>query len=182
MGVSVTVGWGVKVNVGIRVSVGLGTMVLVGAGEGVRDGKGEGVGVAANLGIRVRVGGMGVQVTNGLVGVMYVIAVREGVTDAVNVSVGVGIYSEISTAVKAAAVLMGLEKAESTISCAPIFEALGVRGFARAAAETMQIRLNPSTPAPRTVSGPEYSRIFTLVAFYLCRIKGDFSSQATIVF
>jgi hypothetical protein len=181
MGVSVSVGWGVKVNVGIRVSVGLGTRVLVGAREGVRDGICEEIGVAVNRGIRVRVGGAGVQVTNGLVGVMYTIAVMEGVMDAVNVGVGVVIYSEICTAVSAAAVLMGLEKAESTISCAPIFEALGVRGFTRAAAETMQIRLNPSTPAPRTVSGPEYSRIFTLVAFYLCRIKGDFSSQAILV-
>jgi hypothetical protein len=165
MGVSVSVGCGVKVNVGTRVSVGLGTRVLVGVREGVRDGIREGVEVAVNLGIRVRVGGMGVQVTNGRVGVMYTIAVREGVKVTVIVGVGVGIYSEISTAVKAAAVLMGLEKAESTISCAPIFDALGVRGFARAAAETMQIRLNPSTPAPSTVRGPEYSRIFTLVTW-----------------
>jgi hypothetical protein len=162
--VSVSVGWGVKVNVGTRVSVGLGTRVFVGVREGVRDGIREEVGVVVNLGIRVRVGGADVQVINGLVGVMYVIAVREGVMEAVNVGVGVGIYSEISTAVSAAAVLMGLEKAESTISCAPIFDALGIRGFARAAAETMQIRLNPSTPAPRTVRGPEYSRIFILIA------------------
>lgn len=152
-------------SVGTRVSVELGTRVLAGVREGVRDGIREEVGVPVHLGIRVRVGGADVQVTNGLVGVMYVISVMDGVMDAVNVGVGVGIYSEISTAVKAAAVLMGLEKAESTISCAPIFEALGVRGFARAAAETMQIRLNPSTPAPRTVRGPEYSRIFTLVTW-----------------
>ncbi len=137
----------------------------MGVREGVRDGIREEVGVAVNLGIRVRVGGTGVQVRNGLVGVIYTIAVRVGVMDAVNVGVGVGIYSEISTAVSAAAVLMGLEKAESTISCAPIFGALGVLGFARAAAETMQIRLNPSTPAPMTVRGPEYSQIFTLVTW-----------------
>ena len=92
------------------------------------------------------------------------ISVRDGVMEAVNVGVGVGIYSEISTAVRAAAVLMGLEKAESTISWAPISEAPGVLGFARAAAETMQIRLNPNTPAARTVKGPEYSRILTLVS------------------
>ena len=174
IGVSVSVGWGVKVNVGIRVLVGLGSRVFVGVREGVRDGDGicDAVGVAVHLRIRVRVGGTGVQVTNGLVGVIYAIAVREGVMDAVNVGVGVGMYSEISKAVSAAAVLMGLEKAESTISWAPILDVLGVRGFARAAAETMQIRLNPSTPAPRTVRGPEYSRSFTLVAFYLCQIKG----------
>jgi hypothetical protein len=178
IGVSVSVGWGVKVNVGIRVLVGLGSRVFVGVREGVRDGDGicEAVGVAVHLRIRVRVGGTGVQVTNGLVGVMYAIAVREGVMDAVSVGVGVGTYSEISTAVSAAAVLMGLEKAESTISCAPIFDALCVLGFARAAAETMQIRLKPSTPAPRTVSGPEYSRIFTLVTLHLRHIKGGFAS------
>ena len=175
-----SVGWGVKVNVGIRVSVGLGSRVFVGVREGVRDGDGtcEAVGVAVHLRIRVRVGGTGVQVTNGLVGVMYTIAVMEGVMDAVSVGVGVGTYSEISTAVSAAAVLMGLEKAESTISCAPIFDALCVPGFARAAAETMQIRLNPSTPAPKTVRGPEYSRIFTLVALHLRQIKGGFASLA----
>jgi hypothetical protein len=108
--------------------------------------------------------------------------------EAVNVGVGVGIYSETSTAVSAAAVLMGLEKAESTISCAPIFGALGVLGFARAAAETMQIRLKPSTPAPSTVRGPEYSRIFTLVTWpyqlvinvaYIRRGRGAFAHFAS---
>jgi hypothetical protein len=94
-----------------------------------------------------------------------VISVGEGVRDSVTVSVGDGMYSEISTAVRATAVLIGLEKAESTISCALMSESLGLVGFARAAAEIIQIRLNPSTPAPRTVRGPEYSRIFTLVTW-----------------
>ena len=66
--------------------------------------------------IRVRVGGIGVQVTKGRVGVIYVISVGEGVTDSVNVGVGDGRYGAISWAVMAAAVLIGLEKAESTIS------------------------------------------------------------------
>jgi len=99
------------------------------------------------------------------------------VTDSVNVGVVVGMYSEISIAVKATAVLIGLEKAESTISCAPISEDSDVPGFVRAAAETMQIRLNPSTPAARTVKGPEYSRIFTLVSLHFRRIKGGFASS-----
>jgi hypothetical protein len=49
-------------------------------------------------------------------------------------------------------------------------------GFARAAAETMQIRLNPITPAAKTVRGPEYSRIFTLVSLHLRQIKSGFAS------
>lgn len=148
-GVSVKVGWGVNVNVGARVLVEVGTWVWVGVRDGTR------VKVAVDLGIRVLVGGTGVQVIKGLVGVMYVIDVREGVIVSVNVGVGVGMYSEISTAVRAATVLMGLEMAESTISCAPMSEAPGVLGFARAAAETIQSRLNPNAPAPRTVRGPE---------------------------
>ncbi len=47
--------------------------------------------VEPDLGIRVRVGWSGVQVTKGLVGVEYVIAVREGGIVSVNVGVGVGI-------------------------------------------------------------------------------------------
>ena len=85
--------------------------------------------------------------------------------DALTVGVGVGIYSAISTAVIAAIVLIGLEKAESTISSAPSSETGDVLGLARAAAETIQIRLNPSTPAARMVRGPEYSRIFMLVTW-----------------
>ena len=85
---------------------------------------------------------------------------------------GVGRYVAISTAVMAAMVLIGLEKAESTISWAPRSETSVFPGPARAAAETMQIRLKPSTPAARTVSGPEYSRIFTLVSLHLRRIRG----------
>ena len=111
--------------------------------------------VASTLGIRVRVGGTGVQVTKGLVGVVYVIAVSEGGIVSVNVGVGVGIYAVISTAVRAAIVLIGLEKPALTISLAPNSEAEDVSGFSRAAAETRQIRLNPITPAARTVSGPE---------------------------
>jgi hypothetical protein len=120
------------------------------------------------------VGGAGVQVIKGLVGVTYVIAVREGMAVSVSVDVGVGIYSEITTAVIATAVLIGLEKAEFTISRAPRSEASDVPGLVRAAAETMQIRLNPSTPAARTVSGPEYSRIFTLALLHLRLTKEDF--------
>jgi hypothetical protein len=158
---------------GTGVSVGLGTKVLVGVREGVLEGIRDAVSVIVALGSLsfVRVGGTGVQVTKGLVGVMYVIAVRVGEIVSVNVGVGVGINSAISTAVMAAIVLIGLEKAESTISPAPISETGDVLGLARAAAETMQIRLNPSTPAARTVSGPEYSRILTLVSLYLRHIK-----------
>jgi hypothetical protein len=105
--------------------------------------------------------------------VIYAISVREGMTDAVKVGVGVGMYSEISTAVRAAAVLIGLEKAELTTSRAPK-PGSDVPGLARAAAETMQIRLNPRTPAARTVKGAEYSRIFTLVSLNLRRMKDAF--------
>ncbi len=167
-------GWGYRSAVayrleGMGVLVGLGNKILVGVRDGTR------VEVAENLPSRVRVGGSGVQVTKCLVGVTEAMAVGEGAV-CVNVGVGVGMYSEIPTSVSAAAVLMGLEKAESTISWASISEAPGVMGFARAAAETMQIRLNPITPAARTVNGPEYSRTFTLVSLHLRRIKGGFAS------
>jgi hypothetical protein len=99
--------------VGIRVSVGLGTgvRVLVGVREGVLEGTRDGVEVIVALRPLsfVRVGGTGVQVTKGLVGVIYVIGVRVGEVVSVNVGVGVGIYSAISTAVMAAIVLIGLE-------------------------------------------------------------------------
>jgi hypothetical protein len=68
----------------------------------------------------------------------------------------------ISTTVRATAVLIGLEKAESTISPGSIAETSDVPGLARAAAATIQNRLNPSAPAPSTVKGPEYSLSFTL--------------------
>jgi hypothetical protein len=96
------------------------------------------------------------------------VTVGESVGVFVNVGVGVDINAVISTTVSAAAVFMGLEKAESTISCAPMPGTLDSLGFARAAAETIQNRLNPTAPAVRTVRGPEYSLIFTLTALLLC--------------
>ena len=168
MGVSVGGGSGVSVG-GMGVLVGLGNTILVGVRDGTR------VEVAVDLCSRIRVGGSGVQVTKS-----FLVAVTDGVTVgcSVNVGVGVGMYSEISTAVSATAVLMGLEKAESTTSCAPKSEASDLLGFTRAAAETIQIRLNPSTPAAKTVRGPEYSRIFTLVSFHLRQLKGGFVTSA----
>jgi len=71
--------------------------------------------VADGLPILVRVGGTGVQVIKGRVGVIYVSSVWDGGTVSVNVGVVVGMYSKISTAVIATAVLIGLENAESTI-------------------------------------------------------------------
>lgn len=67
----------------------------------------------------------------------------------------------------ATAVLIGFEKAESMISWASISPPFGVIGLVRAAADTMQIRLNPSTPAARTVSGAEYLRIYNVFSLYL---------------
>jgi hypothetical protein len=55
-----------------------------------------------------------------------------------------------------------LEKAESTMFCGLMEDKLGTRGSAKAAAETMQNRLNPSVPAASTVKGPLYSLILTL--------------------
>jgi hypothetical protein len=80
------------------------------------------------------------------------------------VMVAVGIYCETACTVSAAMVFM-LETAESTMFCGSrsIDAALGVLGSARAAADTMQNKLNPTTPAVRTVSGPEYCLILTLV-------------------
>lgn len=71
----------------------------------------------------------------------------------------------ISTTVSAAAVLIGLEKAESTISWGSMCATSDVPGRATAAAATMQNRLNPNAPAAKTVMGPEYSRSLTLYTF-----------------
>lgn len=95
--------------------------VLVGVLLGVRVGVlvGVRVDVAFAWGPRVRVGGRGVQVIKTLtVGGMEAVQVGEAVIvrKAVGNSVGVGIYSDNSTAVNATAVLIGLEKAASTIS------------------------------------------------------------------
>jgi hypothetical protein len=60
-----------------------------------------------------------------------------------------------------AAIVLMLENAESTISCGSMADMLGVRGSARAIAETTQKRLKPRAPIPRTVKGPEYCLIFT---------------------
>ena len=79
----------------------------------------------------------------------------------VSVEIGVAISSVTSTAVSATAVLIGFANAELTISSGSMSD-----GFApallRAAADTRQMRLNPNTPAARTVNGAEYSRSLTL--------------------
>jgi hypothetical protein len=72
----------------------------------------------------------------------------------------------------ATAVLMGFEKAESTMSWAPISEVVDDAGFVRAAADTMQIRLKPSTPAANTVSGAEYLRIYNSYLSTFNRLRG----------
>jgi len=138
------------VGVGVEVEVG-GRWVFVG---------GTRVGVAVFLSRWVAVG----------VRVMKVLAV--GVSDGISVAVGcrvsveigVAISSVTSTAVSATAVLMGLENAELTISSGSMSDGFAP-GLLRAAAETMQIRLNPSTPAARTVNGAEYSRNFNSLLF-----------------
>ena len=113
------------------------------------------VGEAAAPRTRVRVGGMGVQVIkNPVVEVLDGNTVTDAVALAVSEGVAVRIYSEISTTVIATAVLIGLEKAESTISCGSMSDAWVVPGFMRAAAEAIQKRLKPNTPAAMTVKGP----------------------------
>lgn len=176
-GVSVSVGSGVRVKVGRKVFVGvrLGATVLVGVLVGVRDGVLVGVlvgvrvgvlvDVAASLGPRVRVGGRGVHVMKTL-GVLDAVKVTEAVTVGedvmvlVGIAVGVPTYPEIPSTVKAAIVLI-LEKAESTMSCGSMAALLGVRGSVKATAETTQNRLKPRAPIPRTVKGPEYFLILT---------------------
>jgi hypothetical protein len=93
-----------------------------------------------------------------------------GVSEGVIVGVGVGKKAVISTTVNATAVLMGLEKAESTTSCASMGAASEASGLVRARAATTQNRLNPNAPAVSTVSGPEYSRIFTRGSFLLSQM------------
>lgn len=117
--------------------------------------------VARGSGRRVRVG---VQVMNTRVGVLEGVIVSEAVGTLVSegVRVRVGMNAVISTTVSAAAVLIGLEKAESTISCGSMAATSEAPGFASAAAATMQNRLNPNAPAPSTVKGPEYALSFTL--------------------
>lgn len=110
-GVFVLVG-GIGVNVLVG---GGGGLVCVGAGSGVFEGVAEGALVAVGFSRSCDLVGRGVQVIK-----VLAVLVLEGTADAVPVAVRegvtVGIYSEISTAVIATAVLMGLENAESTIS------------------------------------------------------------------
>lgn len=159
------VGDGVVVSVGVRVGVRVG--VLVGVRVGVR--VGMRVNVAVGRGSRSRVGGRDVNVMKTLwVGVTVGVSVGGivGVSEGVPVGVGVGIKAVISTTVRATAVLMGFEKAESTTSCGWMAAASEAWGLVRARAATIQNRLNPKAPAVRTVSGPEYSRIFTRISLY----------------
>ena len=79
----------------------------------------------------------------------------------VSVEIGVAISSVTSTAVSATAVLIGFANAELTISLGSTSDGFAP-GLVSAAAETRQIRLNPSTPAARTVNGAEYSRSLIL--------------------
>jgi hypothetical protein len=117
--------------------------------------------VALGSGLRVRVG---VRVMKTRVGVLEGAIVSEAVGTLVSegVRVGVGMNAVIPTTVSAAAVLIGLENAESTISCGSMAATSDVPGLASAAAATMQNRLNPNAPAPSTVKGPEYALSFTL--------------------
>lgn len=75
----------------------------------------------------------------------------------------------ITCTVNAAMVFM-LEKAESTMSCGSISDMLGVRGSLNATAATTQNRLKPSVPMARTVKGPEYALILTLVSLLIGQI------------
>jgi hypothetical protein len=121
--------------------------------------------VALGSGRRVRVGVQVMKIRVGVLdGVIVSVAVGTLVSEGVRVGVrvSVGMKAVISPTVSAAAVLIGLENAESTISCGSMAETSDVPGFASAAAATMQNRLNPNAPAPKTVKGPEYSLIFTL--------------------
>ena len=125
-------------------------------------------------------GGTGVQVMNVLN--VAVPPAGEGVTNLSKVGVGLVIYSAISTTVMATAVLMGFAKAESTISLGlmgSISEAVVVAGFASAAADTRQMRLNPSTPAARTVNGAEYLRIYNLYLSARVKSTARFYTAAT---
>lgn len=158
--------------------------VLVGIFVGVRDGVLLGISVEVDLGWRVLVGRPGVTVMKTL-GVLDAVKVTEAVTVLVGMSVGEGVsvptYSEITSTVRAAIVLI-LEKAESTMSWGSMSALLGVRGSVKATAETTQNRLKPRIPIVRTVKGPEYSLIFTLASLLICQIPVRISfDDATIL-
>lgn len=185
IGVKVSVGRGVLVGSGVSVGATVGVRegvcdgVRVGVRDGVRVGVRDGVRdgtlveVAVGLGSRSRVGGRDVNVIKTLrVGVTVGVLVGGivGVSEGVIVGEGVAIKAVISTAVNATAVLMGLEKAESTTSCGSMAAASEAFGLVRARPATIQNRLNPNAPAVKTVSGPEYSRIFTRGSFLLSQL------------
>ncbi len=155
IGVLVSGGIGVSVSVGgIGVSVGLGINVWVEVGTGVRVAVGN-----SPDDPRVLVGGIRVGVPK-WVGVLDGVSVSVTVLVLDGVSVGVGIYCEITSTVKAAIVFM-LEIAESTMFLGSRADVLGNFGPAKAAADTIQNRLNPRIPVMRTVKGPVYSLNFT---------------------
>ena len=95
-----------------------------------------------------------------IVAVAGISSVWVNVKDAVKV--GVGIYSATDSIVNAT-IVFRLEIAELTIFCGSMSagSTLGVRGSVRAAADTMQNRLNPTTPVVITVKGPTYALILT---------------------
>lgn len=94
------------------------------------------------------------------VGALVGISVCVGMLVADGEIVAVGMYSEMDCTVRAATVLM-FEMAESTRSCGStsigVFATLGL---AMAAADTIQNRLNPTSPAESTVRGARYSLSF----------------------
>ena len=148
---------------GVRLGVRVGALVLVAVGS-------------ISL-LRVRVGGAGVQVINArTVTVLEGVIVGEGVI--VTVGVVVGMNSEMPSTVRAATVLMGFEKPESTMSRGSISGTTLAAGLDRAAADTRQIRLKPKTPAARTVSGAVYSRSFTLSSFLLSQMMDGSTSTS----
>lgn len=179
-GSGVLVGGGVLVAEGSTVFVG-GTGVFVGTGELVSVGRGVlvGTGVNVRVGRRVAVAVgtepeksfvlVGVSRTRVRVGIRLGVLVNKAVGEETLVSesetVGVGMYSAIDSTVSAATVLM-FEMAESTSPWGLIaIGVLAIPGPATAAADTMQNRLNPTSPDVSTVRGARYSLMF----------KGDFS-------
>jgi hypothetical protein len=145
---------GAVVLVGTGEFVAVGTDVFVGARVGVFGGRGSD-------GRRVNVGGTRVRVgTNVAVLVLVGVSVWVSVLVFEGEMVAVGIYSATDSMVNAAIVLI-FEMAESTKSCGWMsIDSLDTLGPEIAAADTIQIRLKPTTPDASTVSGPRYSLIF----------------------
>ena len=87
-----------------------------------------------------------------------------GVRVSVGVRVGVDTYCVMTSTVSAATVLI-FENAESTMFCGSMDTGCAASAPAKATAETTQNKLKPRRPIIKTVNGPEYSRIFTLITY-----------------